>query len=228
MFVAIFVTGCQTQSVSSSHTNQTNTIVAADYWLNYFPTQCNITPWGDTLEERTIIAYYEALGVNVESVEVTPQSVTFVSCAACGCPSGETISIQTDTAGKAILLENGFVEEDAVNTVMNTNTNVTSTTESSGNTDAADTTTNEAISESETVEEITLSEADASLLARAEQLQKELKIYYGSHGSYPDDLTGLNTTVDTAGLTYTPIGVTPADYYDLSVDYSTGRVVLNP
>lgn len=242
----LLVAGCQLSLGNKANTN-TNAVADGTMWLNYYPTQCNVTPWGDTLKEKTIIEYYEALGVNVISVEVTPEPTDYITCTACGCGTGETISIQTDATGRGILLEHGFTDEELdeadyaddlpLNSSENVNVDAAGNLNTNVNANASTDDTNSEISESELVDpntgielntEAALSEADADLQARAEQLQIELDTYYSAHGSYPDDVAALNTSVNLDGLTYTPIGVTPADYYDLSIDYSTGREVVNP
>lgn len=219
LFVILLVTGCQLSGMP------TTTETPATYWLNYHPTQCNTPPWGDTLEEVSIINYYQTvLGVTVQAVEVTAPSAGFISCSACGCLTGSQVSIQTDAAGKIILAEHGFIEEE-LGPELITNVDddaVIQPLDTDPFTDSA------AETADFITEEENLSATDQSLQTRAEQLRTELQLYYTQHGSYPDVLTGLKTTVDTTGLVYTPIGVTPADYYDLVVAYSTGRVILNP
>ena len=238
----LLLAGCQL-NVDANNNDTTNTQVEdTTYWVSYYPTQCNVSPWGDTLDETTIINYYQTnLGVAVDAIEVTPPAVGYISCAACGCGTGTQVSLQTDTSGRRILLEHGYTEETntedwSVDDSMDT-TNVNPTIDNGDtvNTNlniAEDTNVNvdPGVSETELVDpnEPVLSEVDAELQTRAEQWQVALDGYYASHGSYPDTLIDLNMTIDDAGITYTPIGITPADYYDLSVEYSTGRVVLNP
>ncbi|MFA6475699.1 MAG: hypothetical protein WCV88_05935 [Patescibacteria group bacterium] len=207
----LLVTGCTTISPSGT-TNSTNNTNTTTYWLNYYPTQCNKTPWGDTLTETAITEYYQtSLQVTVMAVEVNPPTTGFISCAACGCSTGAQVSIQTNEAGKVILLEHGFTEEELYQApVIASNEN-----------------TNTVVTPIET-NDVPLSEVDAGLRDRSNQVVKSLKDYYTAHGSYPDNITELNLTVDLTGLTYTPIGSTPADYYDLNVEYSTGGVVMNP
>jgi hypothetical protein len=149
--------------------------------------------------------------------------------------------VQTDTAGRDTLLEHGFTEEtttdnlllednlniDTTTGTVETDANLNTNTEVSTNTDV---TADEAVKVSET--EISdlpeMTPEDTDLQTRAETVQAALASYYTSHGAYPDTLEELQLTTSLTGLTYTPIGVTPADYYDLSVEYSTGNVVVNP
>src|SRR3989338_10580318 len=202
----VLLAGCQWQTISSV----TNTEPEI-FWVNYYPTQCNDAPWGDTLEETAIIEYYATtVGVTVHSLEVTPPAVDFFTCSACGCPTGVEISVQTDAVGKATLLEHGFVEEEL--------TTIEPVVEEELITE---------VSETE-VTEVDLSAEDQVLQARVQLVQSALQDYYSQYGSYPDALTDLTVQLDATGMTYTPIGVTPADYYDLSVEYSTGREVVNP
>lgn len=233
----VLLVGCEFSTGTSDQViNETDDVT---YWVNYYPTQCNASPWGDTLDETKIISYYQTnLGVTVDAIEVTPPATGFFTCAACGCATGTQVSIQTDTAGKAILLEHGFTveattedwpQDDITNIHINENINLSVEAETTEVTSE-----DVEISETELVDpaidpnEPVLSEVDIALQARAEQWRAALTTYYTSHGSYPDTLADLNVTIDSTGLTYTPIGITPADYYDLSVDYSTGREVVNP
>ncbi len=201
----VLLAGCQWPSNSLTNAEPLT------YWVNYYPTQCNVAPWGDALEETAIIDYYSVIiGVTVHSVEVTPPADGFFSCSACGCPTGTQVSIQIDAAGKATLLEHGFVEEEL--TIIEPVIEEEPLTE---------------VSETE-VTEVDLSAEDQALQDRAQLVQSALQDYYLQYGSYPDTLVDLTVQLDATGMTYTPIGVTPADYYDLSVEYSTGREVVNP
>lgn len=82
--------------------------------------------------------------------------------------------------------------------------------------------------DTEPVVEETLSEADANLRDRSINVVSALAEYFDHYGSYPEDLTVLQLTVDLTGITYTPIGALPAAYYDLAVAYTTGAEILNP
>lgn len=210
--------GCQWQTVSSVVDSEPTI-----YWVNYYPTQCNVAPWGDTLEETAIVDYYSAtVGITVHSVEVTPPEAGYFSCSACGCPTGVQVSIQTDAAGKTTLLDNGFVEEELTEQTIDT-------TETDPVVEPVEAQNTETIAEDpEIIEEENLSAEDQALQARVQLVQSALQDYYTQYGAYPDALTDLTVELDATGMTYTPIGVTPADYYDLSVEYSTGREVLNP
>ncbi|MBI4407409.1 MAG: hypothetical protein HY565_02830 [Candidatus Kerfeldbacteria bacterium] len=225
----LLLAGCQLQPLTVSTNTEPQT-----YWVSYYPTQCNLAPWGDTLETTAITDYYTTtVGVTVYSIEVTPPAVGFISCSACGCPTGQQIALQTDATGKATLLEHGFVEEELV--VVDENLGITEDTETGITEDSEEASEDaEEISE-DTETEITeetieaeLSAEDAALQTRAELVQSALTDYYSQHGAYPDSLADLTVQLDATGMTYTPIGVTPADYYDLSVEYSTGKVLLNP
>ena len=231
--------GCQLQPLTVNTTTDTE---VQTYWLNYYPTQCNTTPWGDTLAETTITDYYQNLAVTIAAIEVNAPPSGFFSCSACGCSTGVQVSIQTDEAGKAILLEHGFTEEELVGiaesgitenaekiaedteaTLEDAETGITENSE--GIPEATEETTTETTG---TTIEVELSAEDAALQTRAELVQSALTDYYSQHGVYPDSLTDLTVQLDATGMTYTPIGVTPADYYDLSVEYSTGKTLLNP
>lgn len=223
----LLLVGCQLQPLAVDTTTAVQT-----YWLNYYPTQCNEKPWGDTLESATIIEYYQNLGVTIASIEVNAPPSGFFSCAACGCSTGIQVSLQTDEAGKTILLEHGFTEEELVNENIGIAEGIAENTETN---EDAETGIAEEIAEkteitedTEAAEEVELSAEDAALQVRAELVQSALTDYYSQHGAYPDSLTDLTVQLDTTGMTYTPIGVTPADYYDLSVEYSTGKKLLNP
>lgn len=235
--ICVLLAGCQL-TVGNSSTN-TSTAVNQTYWLNYYPTQCNETPWGDTLDEREISDYYQnALGVTVEAVEVNPPAVGFIACAACGCGTGTQVSVQTDTAGRDILLEHGFTEEAVTedwpqdsdtntDSVENSNLNLNTNTEVNANINV-NVEEEVKVSETEVSDLPEMTPEDTDLQTRAETVQAALASYYSSHGAYPDTLEALQLTTSLTGLTYTPIGVTPADYYDLSVEYSTGSTVVNP
>lgn len=209
----ILLAGCQWQQVVS-----VADVTPETYWVNYYPTQCNASPWGDTLEQAAIINYYTTvLGVTVHSLEITPPAAGYFSCSACGCPTGVQVSIQTDAIGRDSLLEHGFVtaeltEELTVDVPVET----------------------QAIEETVSVEsrimnnELREDQADQQLQQQAQLLQSALQDYYTQHGAYPDSLNDLTVQLDTTGMVYTPIGVTPAEYYDLTVDYSTGQELLNP
>lgn len=217
----LLLVGCQLQPLAVNTTTAVQT-----YWLNYYPTQCNEKPWGDTLESATIIEYYQNLGVTIASIEVNAPPSGFFSCAACGCSTGVQVSLQTDAAGKAILLEHGFTEEELVGIAEQTEVTEDAETGIAEDTEEISEDAEAEITE-ETIE-VELSAEDAALQVRAELAQSALTDYYSQHGAYPDSLTDLTVQLDTTGMTYTPIGVTPADYYDLSVEYSTGKMVLNP
>lgn len=85
-----------------------------------------------------------------------------------------------------------------------------------------------AIAEIDTDADVVLSEADANLQERAKQVEAALADYYSQYGSYPDELTVLQLSVDLTSITYTPIGALPASYYDLAIAYTTGAEILNP
>lgn len=223
----LLLAGCQLQPLTVT----TEVEEPLTYWLNYYPTQCNEKPWGDTLASTAIIKYYQDLGVTIDSIEVNAPPSGFFSCSACGCSTGVQVSLQTDEAGKAILLEHGFTEEELVNEnigIADSAEEVAEDTET-GIADSAEEISEDAEAEiTEETIEVELSAEDAALQVRAELAQSALTDYYSQHGAYPDSLTDLTVQLDTTGMTYTPIGVTPADYYDLSVEYSTGKMVLNP
>ena len=233
------MTGCQLTIADRAINSDTN--ANQTYWLNYYPTQCNETPWGDTLDERDISDYYQnTLGASVVAVEVTPPAVGFVSCAACGCGTGTQVSVQTDTAGRTILLEHGFTEEAIAedllqddlqepdmtsDSVEGSNANLNTNAEGEVNLNAEE---EIKVSETELTDLPDMTPEDTDLQTRATTAQAALAEYYKNHGAYPDTLEELNLSINLTGLTYTPIGITPADYYDLSVEYSTGGEVVNP
>lgn len=70
---------------------------------------------------------------------------------------------------------------------------------------------------------------DKTLEDKATRVQQALVEYYAKNKNYPEKLDQLGVDLgDLAGINYTPIGTVPASYYDITVDYSTGKVTLNP
>ncbi|MEL6671232.1 MAG: hypothetical protein AAFR61_03545 [Bacteroidota bacterium] len=66
------------------------------YTHTYAETQCS-DPWTftqDATHEESIEAYLEGEGVAVEMIAIEGTSGGIVTCAACTCPSGRTISVQ--------------------------------------------------------------------------------------------------------------------------------------
>lgn len=219
--LALTATGCTVWPTPSANTNTTgnannsnisntaNTNTTAQtYWLNYSLKQCATAPWGNNLETATISSYYQdTFDITVYNVAVTPPPEGLFTCQACGCPTGTTVSLETDAAGRAILLQNDFTEADA---------NVSTT---------------EPVPDAAVVAQASnsnLTPADAQLRERSERVEIALSDYYAAHVAYPDNLEVLSLDVDATDLDYTPIGSLPASYYDLVVSYSTGPVTINP
>lgn len=70
---------------------------------------------------------------------------------------------------------------------------------------------------------------DKTLEDKATRVQQALVEYYAKNKNYPEKLDQLGVDLgDLAGINYTPIGTVPASYYDITVNYSTGKVTLNP
>lgn len=260
LVACLSLVGCQfapsTQSsnlnLNNDSANSNNAFIENDnatteitYWLDYALRQCEVAPWGKSIEPETITQYYEnTLNVTVYAVEVTPPSEGLMFCQACGCPTGTTVSIQTNAAGREILLDDEFTEPDAdisviepvpqvtqaENDLVIDNTN-TINTEVAPTVAATETTVDDASSNPDlavATEDEVLSDEDAELQQRAEQVQAALADYYAIQDSYPNDLAALSLTITTDDLVYTPIGSLPADYYDLVVPYSTGQITVNP
>lgn len=223
------VAGCvwpTAQITPSSSENSTNG-TAETYWLDYALTQCNTAPWGKSTEPEIVTDYFST-NITVFAVEVTPPTAGMIFCQACGCPTGTIVSIQTNAAGQVYLLEQGFTAAGtALESSTITNTNVTPATSTTSTTNAQ--ISNTAVEEPAVdIVEIQLSESDANLRDRAEQVEAALTNYYIKAGSYPEDISALQLTVDFTGITYTPIGSLPASYYDLAVAYTTGAKIINP
>lgn len=245
--------GCAWSISPNTTTNIDNTSDDVQiYWMEYALTQCNIAPWGKSTEPEVVTEYYSNI-ITVHAVEVTPPEVGVVFCQACGCPTGTTVSIQTDVAGQTYLLEQGFTAAGEAldsalfinsvttaesqladstvpvtsTTTVTTNQTINSNTNSTEPVTVTDNAETELLDAEPVVAE-TLSEADASLRDRSTQVVNALAEYYGQYGSYPDDLAVLQLAVDLNGITYTPIGALPATYYDLAVAYTTGAEILNP
>jgi hypothetical protein len=238
----VLLAGC----IITPTTTSNNATVTQTYWLDYALTQCNTAPWGKTTEPDIVSTYY-ASTLTVFAVEVTPPTAGMYFCSACGCPTGTVISIQTDTAGQAILLEQGFTdaaatEEALGNSLLAPDMNATATTttvtpaivasDSNTSADIAVTVTPVITEVNDTVTEesmpTNLTGSDIGLYDRADQVETALADYYTVHGSYPEDIATLGLVTDLTGITYTPIGALPASYYDLAVVYTVGAEILNP
>lgn len=235
--VVVALTGCQlvnapqsTNTTNGTETNEEVPQAEATYWMEYKLKQCETAPWGSSLESDSILAYYqENFAITIYTVEVIPPEEGFIACAACGCPTGTTVSIQTDESGREILLDEEWSDADVFAAAQPTTgaTVADANTDDSTTTMVVQTTTGDETTTTKN-EGATLSTEDAQLRQRAERVEISLAEYYAARGSYPDDIDQLLGNLDTTGLMYTPIGSIPADYYDLAVFYSTGTVIVNP
>ncbi len=245
----VLVTGCN-YSNSSNETNttvtntNTNTVsnvsIAVDeddssiivdselIWLEYHSTQCNDNPWNsyesETLKSQhdIVLAYYKTEhDIIIENMSVQSPKQGFVACQACGCPTGYVTKVKIYKKYEAALLNLGFVKEE---TDLDINYN--------GNTN---TSTDDSLEENDSVSGITdlpfseMAQEDQPTQVMAQQLQDSLKNYFDEHGYYPNTLEDLTwEDADFSKFNYTPIGTTPANYYDLTVEYTIGKETLNP
>lgn len=82
-------------------------------WYVYAETQC-ADPWetgiGNSLEEvrNAVENYVEDQGICVREVELIDSEPGFISCQACGCPSGRGIRLKGETEDEAIFTDIGF------------------------------------------------------------------------------------------------------------------------
>ncbi|MDP3970450.1 MAG: hypothetical protein Q8P90_02020 [bacterium] len=220
--------------------------------LSYHPTQCNNNPWKpdseiDARGEAIIVeTYYQMThDIDLKEVEVQMAPADYRSCSACGCPTGDVINVQVAEADRNAMLDLGFIEGKFDESVITINEsteadNIEIITEVEIKDDEDEDITEEVADiEAETeveiidgtndVAEVEPTGADGQLKVVVESVQKSLQTYYDENGAYPESLLNLELSEeDTVGITYTPIGTVPAKYYDLSVEYSTGREVLNP
>ncbi len=208
----------------------TNTVEQANterFTVSYYPTQCNTNPWGKQYDEVVIQDYYTSVGLNIYDVAVQQPAPNFITCSACGCGTGFEVVIETDAAGKADLIERGFTEDAAESIPEDSNINAVIIPEANVNT--VPTYSASEINEGslETNDEV-IEDVDAELQVVAGRIQEALSIYYAREGHYPETLAELELDIDPTGTSYTPIGVLPAEFYDLTVDYSTGSETLNP
>lgn len=246
LIIALLIfSGCKT-AAPNSDTAVTNKIVnkpESTEWLYYYQTQCNDYPWGDTRSTDpsapeqaladSIIEYYETqYDVTILAVDVMPPADNFISCQACGCPTGTVIKVKVNEADEATLLDLDFettnLESDS-EASTNTNTVIEVEPENSEDTTGTVESTN-VTTETEVVNDdvVTKTPEDNDLQTRATQVQAALKDYYSEHSNYPLTLDDLNLDTNLDGITYTSIGTEPAQYYDLRLEYSTGPEILNP
>lgn len=213
------------------------------YWAEYYQTQCNANPWGEDTAEN-VTSYYETnYDVAVLGVEFIEQEVSNTSCNACGCPTGKTLKVQTSFEDRLTLLELGFVHEGEAPVVIDTTVDaVSNATPNEVNINLSDTaidsTTTPDIDLDTVVNDATTTigdepteptPEDITLEEKVTLVQQALANYFSQHKNYPETLNDLGVDLgDTTGLNYTPIGSVPSSYYDLTADYSTGKVTINP
>ena len=230
--VALLV-GCWQFRASDVQTTTTTTTTTETFWLNYYLTQCNDNPWESatatprTTTEQAVADYYQTTyDITIFAVEVTPPQPGILTCQACGCPTGTVVSVQVDATGREALLEAGFTEDDVADELgadaLREDTTATVSIAKMVPSTLAPTTDDDVAEVTVVIPE------DQTLQERVDTVQQVLAEYYQQYGDYPATLADLSVAIDSTGITYTPIGSLPADYYDLSVEYSTGKVVLNP
>ncbi len=199
------------------------------YWAEYYMTECNGVPWVGETDEEMIQYYQGQYDIAIQDV-VSIDSDDFVAtCEACGCTTGEVVRVQVSLEDRKKLLDLGFsVEGDYKNPATEKNSDDQDDEIDNNNEDVVIEETGDIVEEY-SPEELVAIEDDIILEDIAANVQLALKKYYETNHSYPDTLEELEMIVyDLERFTYTPIGTTPAKYYDLVVAYSTGRVTLNP
>lgn len=232
----IAATGCSNAVVSNLTT--TTTPQSVPVTLAYALTQCNDAPWetyqalhADLTTEQSIQRYYlDTYQIALLSVVTHAAPAGFFSCQACGCATGERITVTVSADQAPQLLELGFSDQ-VIDPVPDNTTLEPATTNVTANTNLVDLNTVDDNATGEvvlTAEEAAADAVDQTLRDRAATVQSALATYNNEHSAYPDTLAQLNLTIDLTGLTYTPIGSTPANYYDLTQALSTGDETLNP
>lgn len=254
----LFLSACLSVGVLAGCTMPWNTSTTSTaqiqetYWSEYYQTQCNKNVWGEDTAEQVTAYYQTNYGITIIAVEFVDAADDFIACSACGCPTGTLVKVQTNFEDRLKLLELGFVHEGDAAPVVSDTTNVNSNTTVSLDT-PPDTNTNESVATEVTttntnstvteepaipVNDVTtttdtvpteLTSEDLLLQETVERVQKALTNYYSEHNNYPEKLDQLGEDFgDLTGINYTPIGTVPSTYYDLTVDYSTGKVTVNP
>lgn len=203
---------------------------------------------------QQMIAYYETeYGVAILDSELTSFGADAVFCAACGCPKGEIYRVQVSANDRLTLLNLGFrddtdleqagmlnddpnVGDDDAEEIINAEvedvsiSDVSTADAATTDTPSTDVPITDAVVEDD---EIKPTERDIEFDSLVIQIQEELGKYFIERSTYPETLAELEGELNLgesglSGITYTPIGTVPANYYDLSVEYSTGKIVFNP
>lgn len=214
------------------------------YWAEYFETQCNKSVWGEDTADEVITYYKSNYNIIIEAVEFTEAVDDIISCTVCGCPTGRIVRVQTNLQDRIQLLELGFVKDGEVMPVINSEISVdvedVRITENAENTEDT-----EVVKNTNDVEKVPVEINDATtttdtppvepttedktLEDKATRVQQALVEYYAKNKNYPEKVDQLGVDFgDLAGINYTPIGTVPASYYDITVNYSTGKVTINP
>lgn len=247
--IGLVGTGCAMPWV---RTNMVVGEIQQTYWAEYYQTQCNKSVWGDGTADQVISYYQTNYDITITAVEFVKATDDFVACSACGCPTGQVVRVQTNFQDRITLLELGFVKDGEAMTVVEgsgitENAENTEGTEVIKNTNDVETVPvekeNIKNTNSDSVDAVEINDAttttnsapaeptaeDKTLEGKATQVQQALVEYYAKNSNYPEKLDQLGVDLgDLTGINYTPIGTVPASYYDITVDYSTGKVTLNP
>lgn len=220
------------------------------YWAEYYETQCNKSVWGEDTADQVISYYQTNYDITITAVEFVEATDDFIACSACGCPTGQVVRVQTNFQDRIQLLELGFVKDGEAMPVVTAETSVDEEDKDTGITENAENTedtevvknTNKNIN-SDNADPVEINDAttttnpapteptpeDKTLQEKATRVQQALVEYYAKNKNYPEKLDQLGVDLgDLTGINYTPIGTVPASYYDITVDYSTGKVTLNP
>lgn len=243
---SILLSGCTTPWTSS---NNVVGEIQQTYWAEYYETQCNKSVWGEDTADEVITYYKTNYDITIQSAQFTEATDDVISCTACGCPTGQVVRVQTNFQDRIQLLELGFVKDGEAMPIVE-DTGITESTEDEENTEAVNNTNDvETVpvenknTNSDNADPVEINDAttttdtppveptaeDKALEDKATRVQQALVEYYAKNKNYPEKLDQLGVDLgDLAGINYTPIGTVPASYYDITVDYSTGKVTLNP
>lgn len=253
--LGLIVSGCSVSQIDRPDESNANPEgIRKTYWAEYHETTCNVSPWGEDTAEQVIAYYSDKYSITIPVVEFVEEFDDNISCGECGCSTGKVMRAQVSLDNRKRLLELGFTKDqseslnyvDYPTTSVNTNDDVEEAeimteeiidalSDDNTNEDLEETTeeiveiiSDETMTETETTEvEPTGADRDAEEIAN--QIQAALSLYFTEHGNYPVELAELELgTTDLTWFTYTPIGTVPSKYYDLAVNYSTGKVILNP
>ncbi len=179
----LFNTPSEIVNTNNANTNNSNsTATDESFWMELALKQCEAAPWGNNFDTQVIADYYQTnFDITVYAVEVTPPPEGFVACAACGCPTGTIIGVQTNAAGRTELQQEDFTDAAPTNDssllqpsdeTLNTNTNIIPETTTTANAAATAVSATTNSNNNATAGDSNLNAADAQLQQTAERVQK--------------------------------------------------------